>query len=391
MSDPARTYARRYERVQKRRDHGFVEQAVADAGGRVLFTSGPSSAPLFLGVEDPTGARVGLMAYVFHANRVITKNRPSDEHRGQIRYGDVTSREWREAGHPIGFDPTGVDVTAVLVVDPEAGVLFGLDPYAYDPLPLGNSIYFKETLVEAVHQAGWHVWERDTHSGPRKSQTEPGLETVVGFRPSELFRFVALERRAQALGLDQALRYRAAEQAVAETSVGGAHQLERDFGLSSHELLSIINRKSRLAMAMRGGVAEHHLGLALAQDPSVESAEEGTIDGPPDFHVTMADGRNVTVECKNASPRAMADGVFKVEIQKTRASKSDPLSRFYAPDAFEVVAACLYGPTKQWAFRFCRSSRLTEHRAHPGRIAPLQRIDDRWSATLADALSLDPG
>jgi hypothetical protein len=139
-------------------------------------------------------------------------------------------------------------------------------------------------------------------------------------------------------------------------------------------------------MAMRGGVAEHHLGLVLDNDPSVRSAVEGQQEGPPDFFVDMVDGRAVTVECKNASPMLYADGTPKVEVQKTRASQGDPTSRFYGPDAFDVVAACMYGPTREWTFRFRRSAALEPHAVHPEKIAPLQRITDQWSPTLAEAL-----
>ena len=92
------------------------------------------------------------------------------------------------------------------------------------------------------------------------------------------------------------------------------------------------------------------------------------------------------MECKNASPQRYADGTPKVEVQKTRASKGDPTSRYYTPDAFDVLAACMYGPTGTWTFRFRRSADLRRHEDHPGRIAPLQRITDDWATTLQDAL-----
>jgi hypothetical protein len=60
-----RTYARIYEGVQRRRHHEFIEHAVEQSGGRVLASSGPSRAPLFLGVEDERGERIGICAYAF--------------------------------------------------------------------------------------------------------------------------------------------------------------------------------------------------------------------------------------------------------------------------------------------------------------------------------------
>jgi hypothetical protein len=381
-----RTYARVYAPVRRGAAHGMVEHAVEASGGRVIFSSGPSIAPLFVGIEGPDGNRIGVNAYVFHANKVTTRNRPSDEHRAQIRYGDVNRKAWRESGHPLGFDPGGVDLTVVLVGHPDAGLLIALDPLAYDPLPLGNSIYFKDADVAAAVRDGWRVWERNTHGGTRKGAVEPGLETIVAFTPDRLLDFLAVERQAQTLRLDHALRFRVAERGGAERITQQMHELEQAFALSSHDLLDIIGRKSRLAMAVRGGVAEHHLGLVLEADAAVARAEEGHLEGPPDFHVELIDGRKVTVECKNASPKLYADGTPKVEVQKTRASKGDPTSRFYTPASFDVVAVCMYGPTGAWTFRYRRSADLLVHEDHPGRIAALQRITEDWAMSLSDAL-----
>ncbi len=148
MTATGRNYARIYERVQRKDAHEFVAAAVEAAGGRVLLSSGPSTAPLFLSIEDPAGARIGLSAYVFSANRVTTKHRPTDEHRAQVRYGNVNDRAWRLQAHPLGWDPADLDVRLLLVVHRDAGLLVALDPLAYDPLPLGNSIYFKDDDVE---------------------------------------------------------------------------------------------------------------------------------------------------------------------------------------------------------------------------------------------------
>lgn len=384
MDRAGRTYARIYTPVQRAAGHALVENAVSASGGRLLYTSGPSMAPLFVSVEAADGERIGINAYVFHANKVETKNRPSDEHRAQIRYGDT--KVWRESEHSLGFDPAGIDLTLVLVAQADVGLLVALDPLAYDPLPLGNSIYFKDADIEAALRDGWRVWERNTHGGTRKGAVEPGLETIVAFKPERFLDFLAVERQAQTLGLDHALRFRVAERGARQHLRHGVHELEEAFGLSSFDILDIVGRKSRLAMAMRGGVAEHHLGLALEADPAVRDAREGEQEGPPDFFVELVDGRRVTVECKNASPEVYADGTPKVEVQKTRASKGDPTSRFYTPESFDVVAACMYGPTGAWSFRFRRSADLAEHQRHPGRIAPLQRITDDWFTSLQGAL-----
>ena len=381
-----RDYWQVYSRVQRAEAHGAVEAAVTASGGRVLLSSGATSAPLFLAAEGPDGDRVGLCAYVFYANKITTPNRPTDEHRAQIRYGNVNDADWRRRPHPLGYDPADLDLTAVLVAHVEAGLIISLDPRAYDPLPIGNSIYFKDDDIHRAQADGWAVWERDTHSGKRKGSTGPGLENVIAFTPNRLFDFLAVERQAQTLRLDSALRFPVAERAGRERPSQQLHDLEVAFGLSSTDLLDIVNRKGRLAMAMRGGVAEHHLGLLFDGDAAVATAEEGQQEGPPDFFVELADGRKVTVECKNASPKRYSDGTPKVEVQKTRASQGDPTSRFYTPATFDAVAACMYGPTGTWTFKFRRSVDLEEHAHHTGRIAPLQRITDEWADTLIDAL-----
>lgn len=386
MADTGRTYAREYAKVRKRKDHEFVAAAVERAGGRVIFTSGGSTAPLFLGIEDPGGSRIGVMAYVFTVNRKITKNRPTDEHRGQVRYGDPTDSVWRNADHPLGWDPAQIDLTLVLMAHREADLLLALDPFEYDPLPIGNSLFFKDTVIDQARLSGWHVWERLTRSGKKKGAVDAGLETVIGLRPERFFDLLAVERQSQTLGLDQPLRYRVAEAAASGTLGPGTHELEDAFELSSVELLDIIGRNRRLAVAVRGGVAEHHLGLSLARDPNVTNVRAGTTDGPPDFYARLADGREITIECKNASPNTYADGTPKVEAQKTRASKKDPASRFYPVDAFNLLAACMYGPTKRWDFKFCRSDRLVSHPEFVGRIAPVQRIESHWCDTVEDAL-----
>lgn len=101
-----------------------------------------------------------------------------------------------------------------------------------------------------------------------------------------------------------------------------------------------------------------------------------------DFDVTLDDGTFLRVECKNASPKTAADGRFKVEVQKTRASKGDPASRFYAVDGFDIVAACLFSPTGQWEFRFGRTADMTRHKSFPDRLAPIQPITDDWVDSL---------
>jgi hypothetical protein len=388
--DTGRSYAHVYEGVRRREHHQFVERAVERSGGRVLASSPPDQAPLLVGIEDDRGERVGVCAYVFLANRRETRNRPQDEHRVQIRYGNVNDASWRLGDHPLGFDPLSVDVTLVLGVHIEQDLLIGLDPLIYQPLPLGISVFFKDADIEEAVRSGWHVWERDNISGARRGATraELGIEAVTAFRPDRFVDFLRFERTAQSLSLDTPLRFRAAQVAATQQrAVASTHALERDYELPLEEILDIIRERPRLGMAVRGGVAERHLYRQLVADPRVLAVVLGSQDGPPDLLVSLASGRMVTVECKNASQMTYADGTPKVETQKTRASKGDPKSRLYDPTQFDVVAACMYGPLGRWEFRFKCSDRLERDKTFGDRLAPIQRVDNSWAMSIHEAMA----
>jgi len=283
-----------------------------------------------------------------------------------------------------------VDVTAVLGVHRDADVIIALDPARYDPLPMGISIEFKDEAVDAALEHGWHVWQRDTIPGvQREARATDGFDTLIALRPERLIDLLRFEREATALGLDPALRYSAARAVGAGSrglgSSSARHRLERDFELSSHEILDIISRQGRLSVAVRGGVAEHHLGRLLAADPTVASAVPIDRDGG-DFDVRLDDGQAVIIECKNAAPSSYSDGAWKVEVQKTRASKNDPASRFYRTTQFDVVAACLFSSTGRWDFRYRRSRDLRRHERFDDRLAAMQRIDESWATSLAEAM-----
>lgn len=401
MKHPSRRdyYPRVYEGVQRRKDYERIADAVARSGGEILWSSPTDVAPWYLAVQAPDGTIHGVVAYVFFANAKKTKNRPTDEHRTQLRYGDINDPKWRAKRHGVAFDPTGVDLTLVVAVHPEADLLITLDPLLYDPLPIGISIFFKDEHVDAARKSGWHVWERDNVSGVRRTQPRSaiGVETLVACSPNRFFDLVRLEREAQALALDSPLRFQAAERigklrAQSRQSSAPRTQpialvgLEAEYDLAAQELLEIIQERSRLAMAVRGGVAEHHAGKALRADRAVSKATIGHQEGPPDYFVKLKKGGSLTVEVKNAARDTYKDGTPKVEVQKTRASKGDPLSRLYKPEAFDVLAACMYGPHRKWEFRYQLSSELTPHPKHLDRIAPMQRIDGAWASSLGALL-----
>jgi hypothetical protein len=350
----------------------------------VLYASGHARAPVFVGVEFAE-ERVGVLAYPFRATRNVIRNRPSDEHRLQIRYGAEAT--WLE-DHPLAFDVAGVDTTVVLGVHLEAGVFIGLDPALYDPLPMGISIEFKDTEVSEILRSSWHAWERINRAGARRAtaRSRIGLETLIGFRPDQLQRYLRLEREATTLGLDPVLRLRAAQAVEAPTSSTSArHSLEETFHLTSRELLEIIASRKRLQVAVRGGVAEHHLLKNLGRDRAVTSVREVDQDGPPDAEVELRGGRRLRVECKNGEENRYANGDGRVEVQKTRTSKGDPASRYYKPTQFDVLAVCLWpteGPPK---FVYRNTRDLSRHPDFPDRLGVLHRIDDSWASRLEDA------
>lgn len=169
------------------------------------------------------------------------------------------------------------------------------------------------------------------------------------------------------------------------------HALEQNFDLSAHQILDIIHSRMRLEVAVKGGVAEYHLGQLLQSDPAVAEVTALDKDAQPDFNIWLSDGRPILVECKNASPEPYANGDYKVEVQKTRATSGDPAGRLYRTDQFDVVAACLFSATRRWDFRFILASQLERHPVHADRLAATHRIDARWSDTLLGALSRDHG
>jgi len=372
-------------RVQGRSDlHDFLVHAAEASGGRVLYVSDPGRAPVYLGVQLDSDERIGMLVYPFRITRNTIRNRPDDEVRGQLRYGSEDS--WKRE-HPVGRDIAGVDVTMILGIDLAEGVLLGLDANLWDPLPMGISFYAKEAEITQAKETGWHVWEKVNRGGNKRAEARSptNLETVVAFTPDRLIDYARLERRATALRLDPPLRFSAAT-AMADRTLPDEpqrrHVLEKQFALTSEQILDIIGGRNRLSVAVRGGVAEYHLEQQLTGAPGIASVQRLDVDAMHDFDVTLDDGTFLRVECKNASPKTSAGGAFKVEVQKTRASKGDPASRFYAADGFDVVAACLFSPTGRWEFRFGRTADMARHKDFSDRLAPIQPITDDWTDSL---------
>lgn len=377
-----RSYARVYRTSGKRDVHEFLAEAVEASGGTLLAISEHTRAPIYLGIGRPDGVRIGAFVYLFRCNGPVIRGRDPDEHRVQIRYG--AERTWHTEDHPLAFDPGAVDTTLVLGAHPEANLFIGLDPASYDPLPMGISIEFRDEHVSQAQEAGWFAWERENRSGRRReaSRGVTGLETIIAFTPERLLDYVEFEQSASDVGLDQPLRLSYAEKA-AEGSLAGHRRLEEQFDLTSEEILQMISERHRLTVAVRGGVAELHLKKYLEAHPDVEWFREIDEDGQPDFEVRLSTGVRALIECKNVSPRTYADGTPKVEVQKTRSQKNDPAGRFYRPDQFDIVAACLFSVTGVWEFRFRRTADMDRHESWPDRLAVMHGVDSFWAEDLA--------
>lgn len=68
-----RAYARVYRTSRRRHLHERLLAAVANAGGRLLYASGPDRAPGYLGIQTPSEERIGVLAYPFTANHLLSR------------------------------------------------------------------------------------------------------------------------------------------------------------------------------------------------------------------------------------------------------------------------------------------------------------------------------
>lgn len=164
------------------------------------------------------------------------------------------------------------------------------------------------------------------------------------------------------------------------------HPLEKEFELTAEELIEAVSRRFRAKVALEGVVAEIHLGKHIKElyDNGVISRfEEHDTDGYPDYTVWLPGKpeKGYRVECKNVRDRDEAyrkNGqivAFKVETQKTRASKGDASSRHYGFDQFEILAVCLGKKTHSWRqFMYIQCKDLAEHPTYSGKIAVMHKV-----------------
>ncbi len=170
------------------------------------------------------------------------------------------------------------------------------------------------------------------------------------------------------------------------------HPLESKFGLTAQELLDAIDRRFRLKVALEGAVAEVHFERKIriaAREGWLASYESHDLDGMHDFTVKTLSGLSIRVEVKTVrnGPRP------QVELQKTRAAKADPSSRYYDRDHFDVVAVCVGRLTGDWAeFRYALIRDLPSHPSHPSKLKVMHAIPDieetspRWYSRFQDVI-----
>ena len=170
------------------------------------------------------------------------------------------------------------------------------------------------------------------------------------------------------------------------------HTLELKYGLTAQELLDAIDKRFRLKVALEGAVAEVHFERKLriaSKEGWLNSYENHDMDGMHDFTVVTLDGVELRVEVKTIRNGKKP----QVELQKTRAAKGDPSSRYYDRDHFDVVAVCIGRFTGDWSqFRYALVRELPNHRQHPNKLQVMHPIPDsevitpRWFSRFQDII-----
>jgi len=382
-----------YQRWKVSRSHkapllAFVTDGLRAGGCTILHVSDPAHAPFFISYETAAGEREGILVYAFFANSRVTTNRPLDEHRFQIKYGSDTT-----AVVTVEQDPARLVTTLFVGIDLVRKIAVAVDPVLYDGVPMFISVEFKGRHAKAVEDDGWHTWERGSGRDVGKGDDDHddgggrfGVETLVGVRQDRFLDLARFERAARgaAPGHRQLLAERILGAGVAARQPKIVHGLMRELGLGEAELLDMIQGNSRLKMAVRGGVAEMHLERFMQDVPNVTDCRLVNAEGRPDLEVRYKRRGPVLIECKNVLRVPLADGSPRVDFQRTRASKSDPCSRYYRTEDFSILAACLHAVTERWEFRFVPTAVLPGHLKCMGRISSnIRVVEPQWKADAA--------
>jgi hypothetical protein len=362
----------------------FIREALEKRGCDVQQAGPANRAPFHFVISLPGREKLSVLAYVFRANSKVTKNRPTDEHRFQVKYGGDLSGVIE-----VATDPLGVVTTLFLGIDLDRKLFVAVDPLMNNPSPMSRSVEYKSHHVEKILETGWAAWERERRDARTETRRAYELlpdvrtEVLVGGRQDRLLDLILVERIAQ--GLDPGERQLVAEKfrdlpgkQVADRL---SHALLDELNVTPEALLDLISSASRLKMAVRGWVAETHLESALCAIPGVSECHRIQEDGKPDISLRWKCSAPLLVECKNVLRTVYADGTPKLDFQRTRASKADPCSRYYMPSDFHIIAACLHPVTESWEFRFAVTSDLPSHGTCAGRIDSNLRVStDVFSA-----------
>lgn len=361
-----------------------IVAAVRQCGAQILSMPDPAQAPFEMRILTPQGESIRLVLYAFLANRYAQANRPPDEHRFQVKYGSDF-----ESYHQIYIADGSEEVTLMFGVHLDRGLFIAVDPSMHEWTRFSRSVEFKEADLDEAESTGWHGWERD-RSPVRRIRAAPRddlrTESLLAFRPENFLRYVAFERIAT--GMDTGERLLWAERMGHGVSTPESrHPLEAELGLDAHQILDMIGGAFRLKAAVRGSTAEHHLRTYLESLPDLNDVRQIDEDGQPDFEVHLG-GSEFLIECKNVLRRRTRSGACRVDFQKTRASKGDPCSRYYRPEQFDVLAACLHSVTETWEFRFASTSTLPPHRTCPGHLSSGVEVEGpSWTDSLLDLLT----
>lgn len=370
--------------------------AIEASGGTVLSRPDPSSAPFVFDVRLADGAPLRIICYAFTATKYLQGGRPSDEHRFQVKYSNKFDRP-----HKLHVDPKN-SVTLFFGVYEDGSLFVAADPAVHNPTWFSSSVEFKEADVDLARRRGWHGWERDRVAhGRRRVNADDSLvtETLHGFLPEHFLTYALFERVAT--GMDPGERLilvndlgndlrngRGARSLIdrqAEARLPDVDRLLATLGLPIDDLLIMVAGNPRLLTAIRGGVAERHLQSALANVRGITHLKKLSLDGQPDF-VFRFGRRDLRLECKLVSPH-LTRGLPRVDFQKTRASKADPCSRYYASSQFELLAACMQPVTARWEFRYALTAALPPHKKCPSKITDRILVEPGWPGELVTLLS----
>jgi hypothetical protein len=371
----------RYRGVHGQQNVAKTSEALEACGVKILSAPDPTVAPFEYLVRLPSGEQRELVCYAFTANKYRQRGRPADEHRLQVKYGSDFTRY-----HNVYIDPTRRRTTLFFGVHHELNLFVAVDPFMHAPTWFSRSIELKEPELLKARKQGWHGWERERSMARRKAA--PPLESfqteaVNAFKAEHFLNYIEFERLAS--GLDASERLLIGEQIARNgaSTQTQKHALEQELGLSRDELLDVLGGTFRLMVAVRGRVAEHHLGRHLLGIRGVSAVAAIDEDGQPDFSLRYKK-RDFRVECKNVRRGLVPP---RVDFQKTRAAKGDPCSRYYSAQQFDVLAACMHPVTGRWEYQFCATRVLAKHKRCPDKLADNVVIGgEAWSANLIVAL-----